>query len=71
MQTLGGAIRSHGVRFAVVFTTLMLCWDAMEGEVPPWPRSALKYAVTAVLGAVLYGITSWWLDRRSPSRETH
>jgi hypothetical protein len=64
MQSLGGAMRSHGLRFAVVFTTLMVCWDAIEGDVPPWPRSVLEYAVLAILAALLYGITRWWLDRR-------
>lgn len=58
----------QGIAFGLLFAAFSWISDAIEGTVPPWPRSALTYGGAAVVGGVLYGLVWRWLERRYAHR---
>jgi len=61
-------VLTHGLGFGLIMALFFWARDALEGDLPPWPRWAIVYGLVAVLGGVVYGCFYWWLERRSVRR---
>ena len=60
---------ANGVAFGLLSTALQWGWDAVAGRVAPWPRWAMAYGGSALIGGTLWGLYWWWVQRREARRK--